>query len=477
MSATLTPSRSDTAVAGVMEIPGDPLLLVKDLITLRRLVGLYPPEHPLIEEKLRELDSTVQRRLEKAPSLQMDVVRGDVHIDGDAYRQESRSNAHLISELTDLGIHSIRIEAGVTAAELRATAEFLWQFDGQHGGDAVRERLSRAGVRHVTLGRIVPLDTKWPTRAWPDAPAGPVDPAYEEALVLAQEAFHRVSSGGDLDTNAVRDTVQLLVRRVASSNAALGHVLAVKEYENLTWCHSVNVAMLSLLIGRQIGLDGQLIVALVEAALLHDIGKTRVPLEVVQKPGALDRSERKLIEAHATYGGEILAGTAGLRPLTPTVALEHHRSIVGGGYPDLGAGVIPHPMSQIVSVADIYEALTAARSYKDPTPPERACVILARIAGEQLNASLVKAFVSTITFFPIGSFVRTNRDEIGVVVRTSADDPLRPVIALLREDFSAVVAEVDLAGSDGAGRHVVETVPAPAGAPSLRDLLDAPNPL
>jgi putative nucleotidyltransferase with HDIG domain len=90
---------------------------------------------------------------------------------------------------------------------------------------------------------------------------------------------------------------------VASSNAALGHVLAVKQYENLTWCHSVNVAMLSLLIGRQIGLDGQLIVALVEAALLHDIGKTRVPLEVVQKPGALDRSERKLIEAHATYGG------------------------------------------------------------------------------------------------------------------------------------------------------------------------------
>ena len=476
MSATLTPARNAPS-ANTTDAPDDALLIVKDLVTLRRLVGLYPPEHPMIEEKLRELDAIVQRRLEQVPSLQVDVVRGDVHVDGDSYRQESRGHTNLISELTDIGVHSIRIDAGVTAAELRAAAEFLWKFDGQHGGDAIRERLSRAGVQHVSLGRIVPLDTKWATRAWPDAPSGPVDPAYEEALVMAQQAFHHVSSGGSLDTNAVRDTVQLLVKRVASSNAALGHVLAVKHYENLTWCHSVNVAMLSLLIGRQVGLEGQAIVSLVEAALLHDIGKTRVPLEVVQKPGALDRSERKLIEAHATYGGEILAGTEGLRPLTPTVALEHHRTMTGGGYPDLGAGIIPHPMSQIVSVADVYEALTGARSYKEPTPPERACVILARIAGEQLNPSLVKAFVSTVTFFPIGSFVRTNRDEIGVVVRTSADDPLRPVVALLRDDLAAVVAEVDLSGSSGEGRHVVETVPPPAGAPSLRDLLDPAPPL
>jgi len=191
---------------------------------------------------------------------------------------------------------------------------------------------------------------------------------------------------------------------------------------------------------------------------------------VLVKPGALDRNERKLIEAHATYGGEILAATEGLRPLTPTVALEHHRTITGEGYPDLGDGVVPHPMSQIVSVADVYEALTGARTYKEPTPPERACVILARIAGAQLNPSLVKAFVGTITFFPIGSFVRTNRDEIGIVVGTSNEDPLRPVIALLRDDFAGVTVEVDLAGAGGVDRHVIETVPPPDGAPTLRDL-------
>ena len=472
MSATLMPNRAPTPLPGTIEAVGDPLAIVKEVITLRRLVGLYPPEHPLIADKLRELDVALARRFEQRPSLQVDIVRGDVHLDGDAFRQESRAHAHLIAELTDIGVHSLRIEAGVTQPELRAAAEFLWRFDGRTGGEAVAEQLARAGVRHVTLGRIVPLDTRWQTRQWPDGPQGPVDPAYEEALVMAQSAFHQVSSGGSLDTSAVRDTVQLLVRRVASSNAALGHVMAVKSYENLTWCHSVNVAMLSLLIGRQVGLEGELMVSLVEAALLHDIGKTRVPLEVVQKPGALDRSERKLIEAHAAYGGEILASTAGLRPLTPTVALEHHRTILGGGYPDLGPGVVPHPMSQIVAVADIYEALTGARSYKEPTPPERACLILARIAGEHLNASLVKAFVSTVTFFPIGSFVRMNDERLGVVVRTNASDPLRPVIAMLSDNLGAVTIEVDLASSSGTELHVVETVPPPEGAPSLRELLD-----
>jgi HD-GYP domain-containing protein (c-di-GMP phosphodiesterase class II) len=468
-----TRSHDTGSTIATMEHPSDPLLLIRDLVNLRQLVGLYPSGHPLIEEKLREMDGHVQRHMENAASLQVDLVRDDVHVDGTPFRQENRTHDHALGELREIGVHSVRLQAGVTAAELRATAEFLWHFDGQPGGEPVESRLAKAGVRNVSIGRIVPLDTRWSARQWPDGPSGDLDPSYEEALVMAQETFSRVGAGQNLDTGAVRDTVQLLIRRVANSNAALGHVLAVKQYENLTYCHSVNVAMLSLLIGRRAGLDGQTIVALVEAALLHDIGKTRVPLEVVQKPGALDRNERKLIEAHAAYGGEILAGTEGLRPLTATVALEHHRTVVGGGYPDLGAGVIPHPMSQIVSVADVYEALTGARAYKEPTPPERACVILARIAGEQLNASLVKAFVGTITFFPLGSFVRTNRDEIGVVVRTSAEDPLRPVIALLRDDCSAVTAEVDLSGANHDGRHIIETVPAPDGAPTLKDLLAA----
>ena len=167
-----------------------------------------------------------------------------------------------------------------------------------------------------------------------------------------------------------------------------------------------------------------------------------------------------MIEAHTTFGAEILVQIDGLRPMTPVVALEHHRTVKGTGYPDLGDGVVPHIMSQVVSVADIYEALTGARSYQEAMKPDRACLVLARLAGEKLNTALVKTFVNVVTFFPIGSLVRTNRDETGVVIRTNPNDPLHPVLALVGDNLDPT-GEIDTSRRDDSGkyqRHVIETL-------------------
>jgi len=322
----------------------------------------------------------------------------------------------------------------------------------------------------------VPLDTRWRARQWPDRPENIIDPDYEESLSLAQQAFDRLSDDRTLDIRAVGDLVRLLMFRVVASNAALAQILTVKQYENLTYIHSVNVAVLSLLIGRQLGLDEETLPALVEAAVLHDVGKTRIPLDLVKKPGALDKRERKMMEAHPVLGAELLMQVDGLRPATPIVALEHHRTVVGGGYPDIGDGVVPHVLSQIVSVADIYEAVTGARSYQSPTPPDRACLLLARLAGSKLNAALVRAFVNAITFFPVGSLVRTSRGELAIVVRTNHHDPLHPVVQLVDEGVRKALGEVDTSVRDEAGtyeRHVVETVVPPGGAPDVSRFLPA----
>jgi HD-GYP domain-containing protein (c-di-GMP phosphodiesterase class II) len=201
-----------------------------------------------------------------------------------------------------------------------------------------------------------------------------------------------------------------------------------------------------------------------------------VPLEIVQKPGALDKAERKVIESHTVFGAEILAETAGVHPLAPTIALEHHRGVTGTGYPDLGDGVVPHVMSQIVSVADIYEALTGARSYREPMKPEQACLVLAREAGHKLNTAFVKAFVSAVTFFPVGSLVRTNREEVGVVTRTNNRDPLHPIITLTDETFETVRGEVDTSARDEEGKYVrqiVQTIASRAHTPAIASLLAA----
>jgi HD-GYP domain-containing protein (c-di-GMP phosphodiesterase class II) len=222
----------------------------------------------------------------------------------------------------------------------------------------------------------------------------------------------------------------------------------------------VNVSILSVLLGKQLGLDDAALGVLAEGALLHDVGKTRIPIEILHKPAKLDLRERKIIERHPVIGATILAEASDLHGLTPTIALEHHRHVNGGGYPDLGKAV-PHTLSQVVAIADVYEAMTGARSYREPALPEQACLLLARLAGTQLNAALVKAFINAVTFFPVGTLVRTSEDEVAVVVRTTPGDPLHPVVALVEnaDPTRILPTEIDTSLRDRTGaylRHILQ---------------------
>jgi putative nucleotidyltransferase with HDIG domain len=452
-------------IAAIAEPVLDPLPLLKGLASLRKLTGMYPPGHPAIVQKLDELDAVVQRLLRQNDVIRIDVIHGDAHLDGLSFRHDSDANARVIQELSALGVDSIHIRRGITPAEMQALSAFLWELKDASGGPPMAHQLAARGIHHVSLARLVALDTRWRAEQWADAPKDVYDPAYAESLDLMQQTFEQVQEGRELKLATIRHIVELLIQKVAGSSAALAQILAVKLYENLTYCHSVNVATLSLLIARQVGFDERTVAAIGEAALLHDIGKTRIPLDVIRKPGALDKRERALMESHTTFGAEILVEVDGLRPLTPTVALEHHRGVKGSGYPELGERV-PHFMSQLVSVADIYEAITGARTYQAPGQPEQACLVLARLAGGKLNSALVKAFVAAVTFFPIGSVVRTSRDETGVVVATNAAEPLHPTVALVAPDLGRLPGTVDTAVRDSSGiyaRHIVETVRPPEG--------------
>lgn len=429
----------------------DPHRVLKSFAALKTLMAIYPAGHPLVADRIREITDDV-RSFERG-WVRLDVIHGIVHVNG--------TPAETPAAPPTLGFDSLHLHTDVRPEEIAAAAEIAGGLRPGRSVEPIDGQLADRGVEHVSIGRLIPLDTRWRAPQWPDEPTAVYDPDYEESLDIAKHAFDDLSAGRRLDVRAVRDLVQLLVGRVVSSSAALAQILAVKRFENLTYIHSVNVAVLSLLLGRRIGLGDEQLATLVEAAVLHDVGKTRIPLDLVKKPGALDRRERRIMEAHPVLGAELLMQIDGLHRLTPVVALEHHRTVAGGGYPDLGAGVVPHVMSQIVSVADIYEAVTGARSYQMPTPPEKACLLLARLAGDKLASALVKAFVNAITFFPIGSVVRTTRGELAVVVRTNADDPLHPVIQLVSDRMDPVGGGVDTRTRDRAGayeRHIAETV-------------------
>ena len=441
-----------------------PVAILRGIGTVRRLIGLYPHGHPLVEERLRALHEAVRAQLRCQSAISIDVVQGEINVDGASGPLDLATGGQVIEDLLALGVQSIHLGEGVDLEELRALAQLLWDMQHHPVEGTVATQLADRGIRHVRLSRLVPLDTRQEVPEWPDAPSGVLDPAYAESIMMAKATFEEVAAGSAIKATTLRDFVQLLMLKVSRSNAVLSQILAVKKYENQTWLHSVNVAMLSLLLGRQVGLSGELLGVLVEAALLHDIGKTQIPLDVLRKPGALDDRERRLMERHPAYGAEFLLRTPGLHPLTPRLALEHHRSVRGTGYPDLGDGVVPHPMTQLLSVVDIYEAVTGVRTYRSPASPEQACLLLARLAGDTLNTALVKTFVNTITFFPLGSLVRTSDERLGVVVRITEGDLLHPVIVPVNDRFERVGDEIDTSSRDGRGAyrvHIVESVAPP----------------
>jgi putative nucleotidyltransferase with HDIG domain len=460
MTTRATPHPPAHSGAASRDDVADPTAILKNLNALRQLTSLYPPGHQIVEQALATLEHQLRSLFQSEPSIRVDVMRGDAHLNGVGYPIESRVHQGVINDFLALGVDSVHFTAGVTREELTRLAALLVRLREHPPSSPLAAELESIGIRHISLGRLISLDSRWEAREWPEAPIGPLDPDYAESLERAKDTFSAFAGGGAPAPGALRDLLGVLTRKVAQSHAALGQILAVKEYENHTYCHSVNVSILSLLLGRQLNLDEPTLTMLAEGALLHDVGKTRIPKEILHKPAKLDARERHVIERHPVIGAAILAESPDLHALTPTLALEHHRHVSGGGYPDLGKA-IPHVLSQIVAIADVYEAMTGARSYREPALPEQACLLLARLAGTQLNPALVKAFVNAITFFPVGTLIRTSCDEVAVVVRPTPGDPLHPVVALVENADPArpLTVEIDTSERDAAGlylRHIVQ---------------------
>lgn len=438
--------------------------LFRALAALRSACVLYPSGHPAIEAQVEDVHRYATSLLEDQPLVRLDIIRGILNYNGEPLPRESHVHARVLAEFGALGVNSVHVGSGVSRDEIRVVGQFLaHDHRGPGTGAPVVEVLAERGVRNFNLGRILPINHRVKERL-PDAPDRLYDEGYQESAELAEGVFDKLEQGFAPDVGSIHDLLEMLVGRVARSSVALSQVMALKRYENRSYLHSVNVAMLSVRLGERLGLEKPELMQLAEAALLHDVGKTRVPVEILTKTGRPTEREWRLIRRHPLIGAEILSELEGLGPLTPVAALEHHLDFSGGGYPDLGPDRRPHAISQIVSVVDVYESVTGARSYREPATPDRACVILARMAGDKLNPALVKAFVSVVTFFPVGSIVRTTRDEVGIVVRTHEDDGLHPGIVLVDPEAPDAPPEQfhDLRERNDRGgflRDVVETVP------------------
>lgn len=291
-----------------------------------------------------------------------------------------------------------------------------------------------------------------PLQENPEPPSTPFEeelPAsrqiYMAAKHIVQDAMHDVRMGREINMAAVSRVVSDMAESILRNGDALTSLSRLKSFDEYTFYHSVNTAVLALALGRRLRYGKEALHRLGIGALLHDIGKTRIPIEILNKPGKLDADEFEIVKQHALRGAEILSSTTGLDESCQRPALEHHERVDGTGYPFGRSKSELSLFGMLGAVVDVYDAITSDRCYHKAKPPHEALRYLYRIGRQgHLHLGLVQLLIKVVGVYPVGSCVALNRGEIAVVSRLNHEQPIRPTVLVLERSGGRPVKAMPL---------------------------------
>ena len=229
----------------------------------------------------------------------------------------------------------------------------------------------------------------------------------------------------------VQSMVEMLMEHLHRDPGPLLMLTALKSHSDYTFTHIVNVTILALAQTQAITRDPEVIREYGIAAMMHDLGKMRIPKEILEKRSKLTDAEFEAIRRHPTDTLHILRETPGSSDLALIVGFEHHRRYDLTGYPALKRPIPQHFATRICAIADAYDAMRSNRSYQREMPPEKAVEVLQGQSGKMFDPVLVRLFVRMMGAYPPGTRVRLDNGEEAMVLRSNPDDPFRPIVRVL----------------------------------------------
>ena len=269
-----------------------------------------------------------------------------------------------------------------------------------------------------------------------------------------------------IDAKLANEVVNELVGEIIKAPNSVLNLLAIKSMDDYTFSHNINVATLSMVIGQAMGLTLEELRSLGSGALLHDLGKLRIPAWILNKKGKLSASEFEEITRHPRLGIDLLGNTHDLAPKSREVILQHHEKFEGRGYPDGYSGDNISLFARICAVADVYDALTTQRPFRPAFSPYQAMRTLVGSASTHFDPEILRVFLGKTSLYPPGTSVILNDGSSGVVLRANPGALLRPVVRLLKKEDTGEPLPASKAGTVDLSkewrRFIIGTLPDPA---------------
>jgi len=421
--------------------------VVQVLAAALKGLRLYSFEHPATVKQVQTLQNGLFNLLRHKKQIKMGLLEGTLFVDDYLFVQEFPAAEEIVRLLEACELAGIEFRAGLSAEELQILLELLRA--GEQKGEDFGEALRRRKVEQI---HAVASDE--------DEEAGQPRKVYRKALKVVDQIFTDVRMGEIPSSEDAIKVVKSMAQLTITEPHALFALSMLKDYDNYTFTHSVNVSVISLAVGRACAASEEQLRTLGLGGLLHDLGKLKVDIGIINKPGRLTEAEFESIKQHPRFGAEIIAQMEGVTKEVMDIVIGHHLRYDRSGYPADAAGRAVTSLVDMAAIADSYDAMTTLRAYQRPVTPRKAIARLREATGTSLHPTFVEQFIVSLGPYPVGSLVRLDNNEIGLVIKVDTADPSLADIKILFDTAGQLLDALYLLQLDPAKtfRHIVAEV-------------------
>jgi len=441
--------------------------LVTKIHVLMRISQIYDSKNVALHQFIQESIQTINALIKREGALSLKIMKDDFFLNDQRLRYSVEgftSFKYLLTQWKKRLIGEVIFKSPVDESTLR---EFIYSLINLEEGREENATLfnERLANCHITSIKVNPLEVvEGEEKAFTLRNEDHEEVAkkvFFESIGTIKEVITNIKGKQYADIRKLKRLAQKAVHLVIEDESILLGMTTIKNYDEYTFNHSVNVSIYSLAMGKRLGLSKKTLTELGITALLHDIGKSKIPREVLNKPASLDEEEWGMMKKHPLAGVEIVLNLKQLGEINPRMVVgifDHHLKSDLSGYPKLFRKKEVSLFGRIIQIADSYDAMTTPRIYKKtPYTPEQALAIMLREKTVHFDPLLLKIFIGLVGIYPIGSLVLLTTRELGIVYKPSHDARWleRPtVIVVARSAKGDVTKEVvDLTETDGAGHY------------------------